>query len=405
MLLEILRYASKALTEKRFRAVLTIIGIAIGPLALTMMTSTVRGYADYVQQQILSLGQNTVVVMPTEKYQLTQSDLDFIKSLDEVEDAQPFFSLQGFITTPEGRKGVFIYAIDSSILLKAVGNLELESGDFPSESEITYAVIGNAVAYTSNKEVKLYDLGDAITVNIPQVKSGGQVALKRVSFRVKGILKEFGGAFFVSPDQSVFLPLRSGKTVLGEDKWSGIFVVVKDPVLVESTVSKLRSVYQDRLTIVAFQQIARIVASITGAMDFITFATSLSAFAVAVAGTAATMITSVIERTREIGVLKAIGFTDASVVLMILAESLIMSLIGGAIGITTGVLGAHVLASRGLTISASATANIVIQASPKITLESLASTIAITIFVGVAGGIMPAYRAAKIPPAVALRYE
>jgi len=405
VLLEILRYASKALTEKRFRAVLTIIGIAIGPLALTMMTSTVRGYADYVQQQILSLGQNTVVIMPTERYQLTQSDLDFIKSLDEVEDAQPFFSLQGFITTPEGRKGVFIYAIDSSILLKAVGNLELESGDFPSESEITYAVIGNAVAYTSNKEVKLYDLGDAITVNIPQVKSGGQVALKRVSFRVKGILKEFGGAFFVSPDQSVFLPLRSGKTVLGEDKWSGIFVVVKDPVLVESTVSKLRSVYQDRLTIVAFQQIARIVASVTGAMDFITFATSLSAFAVAVAGTAATMITSVIERTREIGVLKAIGFTDASVVLMILAESLIMSLIGGAIGITTGVLGAHVLASRGLTISASATANIVIQASPKITLESLASTIAITIFVGVAGGIMPAYRAAKIPPAVALRYE
>ncbi|PUA33966.1 MAG: ABC transporter [Zestosphaera tikiterensis] len=405
MLLEILRYASKALTEKRFRAVLTIIGIAIGPLALTMMTSTVRGYADYVQQQILSLGQNTVVVMPTERYQLTQSDLDFIKSLDEVEDAQPFFSLQGFITTPEGRKGVFIYAIDSSILLKAVGNLELESGDFPSESETAYAVIGNAVAYTSNKEVKLYDLGDAITVNIPQVKSGGQVALKRVSFRVKGILKEFGGAFFVSPDQSVFLPLKSGKTVLGEDKWSGIFVVVKDPVLVESTVSKLRSVYQDRLTIVAFQQIARIVASITGAMDFITFATSLSAFAVAVAGTAATMITSVIERTREIGVLKAIGFTDASVVLMILAESLIMSLIGGAIGITTGVLGAHVLASRGLTISASATTNIVIQASPKITLENLASTIAITIFVGVAGGIMPAYRAAKIPPAVALRYE
>ncbi len=402
MLIEILRYALKALTEKRFRAVLTIIGIAIGPLALTMMTSTVRGYANYVQQQILSLGQNTIVVMPTEKYQLTQPDLEFIKSLDGVDDAQPFFSLQGFITTPEGRKGVFIYAIDPSIMLKAIGSLELESGDFPLETEITYAVIGNSIAYASGRNVKIYDLGDAITVNIPQIKSGGQTTIKRVSFRVKGILKEFGGAFFISPDQSVFLPFRSGKVLLGEDKWSGIFVVVKDPTLVESVVNRLKSVYQDKLTIISFQQIAKVVASVTGAMDFITFTTALSAFAVAIAGTAATMITSVVERTKEIGVLKAIGFTDFNVVLMILAESLIMSLIGGAIGITAGVLGAYALASRGFTI---ASINLVIQASPEITLENLVSTIAITISVGIIGGVIPAYRAAKIPPAVALRYE
>ncbi|MEM2590836.1 MAG: FtsX-like permease family protein, partial [Zestosphaera sp.] len=146
------------------------------------------------------------------------------------------------------------------------------------------------------------------------------------------------------------------------------------------------------------------VASVTAALDFIVFSASLSAFAVAVAGTASTMITSVIERTREIGVLKALGFTDKQVVFMILAESIIMSLIGGAIGIGSGVVGAHVLSSRGLTISAGSS-GLVIVANPEITVDLILTTVFITVAVGVVGGTLPAYRAAKIPPATALRYE
>ncbi|MEM2021241.1 MAG: FtsX-like permease family protein [Zestosphaera sp.] len=394
----------KVLTEKRFRAVLTIIGIAIGPLALVMMTSTVRGYAGFIEQSILALGQNTVVVLPSEKYRLSKSDIDYIKGLEEVNDAEPFYSTQGYIQAPEGRKNVFLYAVDPSILLRAIGGLEIESGELPQDVETTYCVIGHSVAYSAGTDTKIYDVGDVITVNMVEVLSGGKVSVRRISIRVKGIFKEFGGAAFVSPDQSIFLPAKSGTTLLNMKEVSGIFIIAKDPSLVDALTRKLRNVYQDKVTVVAFQQIARTVTSVTAALDFIVFSASLSAFAVAVAGTASTMITSVIERTREIGVLKALGFTDRQVVLMILTEAIIMSLIGGAIGITLGTLGAHLLASRGLSIAAGSS-RVEIVANPEITLETIITTVLITITVGIVGGTLPAYRAAKIPPAVALRYE
>jgi len=123
-----------------------------------------------------------------------------------------------------------------------------------------------------------------------------------------------------------------------------------------------------------------------------------------VAGITATMVTSVIERTREIGVMKAVGFTDAQVVAMILVESLAMSLIGGSIGIALGVVGAYALASRGLEITAETTTFLVV-ARPALTSDLFLLTFGLTVFVGVAGGLLPAYMASKIPPAVALRYE
>jgi putative ABC transport system permease protein len=140
-------------------------------------------------------------------------------------------------------------------------------------------------------------------------------------------------------------------------------------------------------------------------VNFISFAASLSAFAVAIAGVAATMITSVIERTREIGLLKSLGFTNLQVLLMILMESIVMSLIGGVIGMALGVVGAHILALRGFEIRAVATAVMVIRAPPKITITNIGRATVLTMLIGVAGGIFPAYRASKIPPAVALRYE
>jgi len=401
---DILRYSYKVLTEKRFRAALTIVGIAIGPLALVMMTSVVRGYASYVENQLLALGQNTIVVTASSDYTLTSKDLDFIKGIKGVADAKPFYMTQAIIQTVEGQERIWVYAIDTSILLKAIGNLQLEVGDFPAPNEVTMATIGHFIAYSEGTGRKLFGLGDAITLLIPQVEHEGKTSVTRVVVRVAGILKEYGGAMFVSPDQGVFLPFEAGKRLLHMKQWTGIFIVAENPNYVASIVNEIRNTYTGRVNVIAFQQIAEIVSSVSAAMDFITFSTSLSAFAVAVAGTAATMITSVIERTREIGVLKALGFTDGQVTALILGEAVIMSLIGAFIGITLGVAGAYALASKGLVISSGASI-IVIKAPPQITLESISMTLAITIVVGIMGGVFPAYRAAKIPPAVALRYE
>ncbi|RLG88016.1 MAG: ABC transporter permease [Thermoprotei archaeon] len=404
LLSDVLRYAFKAMSERRFRALLTIVGIAIGPLALVMMTGVVRGYSAFVENQLLSLGQNTVVLMSSAEYTLKEDDLDFVRSLDEVSKAEPFYLTSAFILTPEGRLQVYVYAMDIEVLLESVGGLEVLKGSYPLPNEPLYAIVGYRVAYSEKTGKELFDIGDTITLYIPKIEAGGVKRFERAIIRIKGVFKEYGGAMFISPDTGIFLPLSAGRKVLRFNKWTGIMAIAKSPELVSKLVKKLRDVYDGKIDIIAFQQIARVVGSITAAMDFITFSTSLSAFAVAVAGTAATMITSVIERTREIGVLKALGFTDGQVMIMILTESILMSILGAIIGISLGFVGAHVLAGRGLRIRGGLE-TIVIKAPPLITPELLGMTIAITLVVGVLGGLFPAYRAAKIPPVVALRYE
>ncbi|MCX8205045.1 MAG: ABC transporter permease, partial [Candidatus Nezhaarchaeota archaeon] len=92
LLLDFLRLAFKALSEKRARATLTIVGIAIGPLVLVMMSSVVRGYSDYIVDRVTSLGQNSIAVFPRENYRLSEDDLSFIRSLPGVARAEAFYS-------------------------------------------------------------------------------------------------------------------------------------------------------------------------------------------------------------------------------------------------------------------------------------------------------------------------
>ncbi|RLG81162.1 MAG: ABC transporter permease [Thermoprotei archaeon] len=400
---DVVRLAFKALTEKKLRAVLTIVGISIGPLALIAIYGVTSGYGDYVVREISGLGQNLVVVMPGEEYELSEEDLRFLSGIEGVVDASPFYGTQAEFRRLAGEAdNVFVYAVEYEFLFKAIPSLVVERGGIPSETDITKCILGHDLAYSS--ETLEHDVGDAVSVTVYRTREAGKIEAKRITLIVAGILEKYGGAAILNPDETVFISMETAEKLLGIREWSGILLLASEPSLVPSITQKIREHYGNAVTITAFYAIAEIASSITGAVNFMTFSATLAAFAVAVAGVAATMITSVIERTREIGVLKALGFTDAQVIALIIAEGVLMSLIGAIIGIAVGVAVAYILASHGLTIRAGMT-SITIQASPNISPQLVASTITLTILVGILGSIFPAYRAAKIPPAVALRYE
>jgi putative ABC transport system permease protein len=394
--------ALKALTERKTRALLTIAGISLGPFALVMISSVIDGYGEYVVTQVEGLGQNVIVLFPSSGYKFTESDLNTIRAIPGVKRAEPFYSIQGQVRVGSEYRVVFIYAIPAELVLESMRGLEVFKGSIPSENEHFKAIVGYKIAYSDDGSV-IYDLYDVITITYLRPASG-RSEVKRVSVVVNGVFKEFGGAFILSPDNMILLPLQAGKRLLGLNEWSGVYVLVERSDLVTDVLRELQSIYRGLADIISFQSIANIINSVIGAMNFISFAASLSAFAVAVSGVAATMITSVVERIREIGVLKAMGFKDRQVLLMILAESIVMSIIGGAIGIVLGTIGAHMLASIGFVLRAGVQ-SIVIKAPPKITAIGVLRASGLTILVGIAGGLFPAYRAAKIPPAVALRYE
>jgi len=402
MVLDFVRLSLKALSERRIRALLTTVGISIGPLVLVMMSSVVGGYSDYIVGKVTSLGQNAIAIFPNENYKLSEEDLQFMRALPEVARAEPFYSTQGVLKRGTEEVKVSIFAVDYTLLFEAIGSLKISEGEIPSETEVLYSIVGRKIAFKDSGE-RYFSIGDVLTLDVPKIEEGKITGKKTINIVLGAILEEYGGALIVDPDSTIFLSPEAGKRLLGMRDWSGIFVLAKDPSFVKTIVSTLRDKYEDKLRVIAFSAIAETISSVTDAINFINFSTSLSAFAVAIAGTAATMITAVMERTREIGVMKAIGYTNGQILFMILLESIMMSLIGGSIGISLGVVGAHLLSSQGFSIRGMVGLTFVV--SPKITSTLIGQTILLTITVGLIGGALPAYRASKIPPVVALRYE
>lgn len=370
---------------------------------MVTIIGTTQGYSTTIINSLTSLGQNIIVVFPEKGYSFTDNTVSNLKSLDYVKTAIPFYTSQGLMRRPDGSQvAVSIYATNLDELFKVVSSVELESGSLPNPTSYTSGVLGHDIVYKDNN--KLINVGDAVSVKIATVK-GNNVETKTITIRIAATLSKYGSALVLNPDSTLFLPLQAGRSLLSMNNYSGILVVAVDSSRVSQVVSEIKNKYQDLVTTFAFQQIANIINSVVDTLNFLLFALSSSAFTVAVTGTMATMFTSVIERTKEIGILKAMGYSNMLILILISTEALLMSLIGGLVGITIGIIGANILSSSGSFVIRGLTEQITIKAGPLITMNLLLESIGMAVFVGMIGGLIPAYRASKIQPVVALRYE
>jgi len=400
--LDILRFAFSVLSEKKIRAVLTIIGIAIGPASMVTIIGTTQGYSQTILAQLASLGENMIVVFPQRGYTVTETMISSVKGITGVTHAVPFYSKEGVFRRADGvNRGVVLYATELDVLFKTMASLEFEDGTFPQKAATTSGVVGYEIVYTKDG-TKLYEIGDAITVKLP-VLQNDKLEYKTVALRISGSLKKYGSALVVNPDSTIFLSLNAGRGVLGLTQYTGLFVITKDTSYVDAVTSQIKDKYKDLVQVIAFQQIAKAISSVVETLNFLLFSLSISAFAVAITGTMATMFTSIIERTKEIGVLKALGFSSRNILVLILTEGVVISIIGGTVGVALGMTGAYILSSSGsFGISGM---GITITAQPAISLDLLLRSLVMAISVGTFGGLIPAYRASKVPPIVALRYE
>ncbi|MCL7399917.1 MAG: ABC transporter permease, partial [Thaumarchaeota archaeon] len=398
---DILRFAVSVLTEKKIRAILTIIGIAIGPASMVTIIGTTQGYSQTILSQLTSLGGNVIVVFPQRGYSLTDTMISNIEKISGVKQVAPFYVTEAVFRKADGSQDkVQIYATDLEVIFNTLGNLRFENGSLPQKTMVTSAAVGYDVIRTKDGK-RLYDVGNAITVKIPVFKED-RFELKSVSLRIVGTLQKYGNALLVNPDLTIFLPLSAGKSVLGMTQYSGLFIVAEDNSVVDYISKQIKDRYRDLVQVIAFQQIASTINSIVDVLDFLLFTLSTSAFAVAITGTMATMFTSIIERTREIGVLKAFGFSSKTVLFLILAEGVIMSLIGGVVGVALGTLGAYALSTTG-SFNVSGAVSFSIKAEPLISPQLILQSLGMAVLVGSVGGLIPAYRASKVQPIVALR--
>jgi putative ABC transport system permease protein len=442
------------MSDRRLRTTLTIIGILIGPATIVALDAATQGYSNASTAQFNKLGATTLFVSPSGRgFSFTQSDLPSISNLAGVSVAVPYQMLSGTITQGGGSVSVQIIAADLSQLIAVFPSLSVEEGSLPTSTDLSGAIIGNSIAFpnladatnvTVNQILSVSGVGRGFSFgpNFGFASSTSNTASSTKSFIVRGVYNSFGQGFFINPDTDVFVSLATGEALLHSYDYTGVMVVAQSPALVTQVTSELTALYGSDARITSVSSILSTITSVTQSTGTLLEAVGSISVLVAFIAIMTTEFTSVIERTKEIGILKALGANSRTIMFNFISEALATGFIGGIIGAAVGsglsffIIG--LLASRasipsagtgstgrtsgtggsaaarfssggaGFAVSlggpsAASSTSSTVAITPVLTPELILLAIALATVVGGLAGILPAWRASRMNPVDALR--
>ncbi len=415
-MIENIRIALSGLASNRLRSALTMLGISIGTAAVIILVSVGQGVQDYIFDQFAGIGSNLVFVMGTfndfsQPQSLTESDVEALSDIYHVPDALVTVGTLDVITQTSQTLGVVFegQTTQSSVTgvtadyIKTV-NISVAEGRFLDETDVLtgarVAVIGSTAAE------KLF--GNAVE------PIGQNIRLAGLRFQVIGVLKPIGGASAIGPgggaDGAVLVPLttaqlrmNSAYTVSGDRAVSAIILKARDSSTVSSLVDEIRQTLreehklvgddEDDFQIMTQDDMMKSLGNITALLTIFLGLIAGISLLVGGIGIMNIMLVTVTERTREVGLRKAVGAKRPAILLQFLTEAISLAMVGGAIGV--GV-------AAGLT---SLVTSLVPDLHVSVQLSSVLMATFISVAIGVFFGIYPANRAATLNPIDALRYE
>jgi putative ABC transport system permease protein len=396
---DLLQETYSSLSANKARSGLTVLGIVIGISSVIAMVSIGQGAQASIQSSIEGLGSNLLTILPGvvqpgrgivssgrgSAQTLKNTDLDVIKSIDGITSISPEISRRFQVIAPNGNN---TNTTINGILpdFASVRNLTVSNGSFFIEANTgRTAVLGATVAKDLFGEVD--PIGKTIRIN-------------KINFRVIGVLTAKGGAGFSGPDDMILVPLLTMQKILaGVDYLSTIAVSVGDKDRMEEVKQNVTDALmtKHRVSEADFSVISQndILGTLTQIVTtFTIFLASIAGISLVVGGIGIMnmMLTTVTERTKEIGLRKAVGAKRKDINLQFLTEAVMLTFFGGLVGVILGWL-----------ISFAVTYLGIIQT--QVTVSSVLLAFGVSTAIGIIFGYYPARRAAALSPIQTLRYE
>jgi putative ABC transport system permease protein len=322
---------------------------------------------------------------------LTERDISDIQRIQGIKDVSTVLYNIGTITFNGETESVSLVGIDEQNMenIFGIGVLGLESGEFIQTGKQNTCVIGYNVAH------KYFDT---------DIQLGNRIKINERNFAVVGIYKEQGAGMSTETDDNIHITPRDFEKITGQSESSSAIIRIYDVTQADALAEKIERVINENhgdnefANAITMSSIIESIQQILSIVQVVLLSIASIALVVASIGIMNTMLTSVMERTREIGIMKAIGATNKDVLFIFMMEGILISIIGGMIGIALGILG-----SRGLStvLTHSFGGDLV----PIITSSSILLGLVVAVFVGVLSSLYPARKAAKMSPIEAVRYE
>ncbi len=382
------KMAVAAVLSNKLRSFLTMLGIIIGVMAVTLLISLVQGATNTVTESLDDLGGDQLVVSVTNtSKRLTLGEVEALADLDGIDRVSPTLSGRGTARADGNSSDVSITGITASY--DAVQGMSLASGRGITQTDVDYRLSICVIGPTVSK--------DLFGTNADAV--GRTLRLSGRDYRIVGVLEEAQETMFGSSNTEIYLPFTNAQRLLSSVNVTNFYVSVSEDASTDDAETALDRAMMakygddDSYSIVNLTDIMDTINDVMATMELLLGAIAGISLLVGGIGIMNIMLVSVTERTREIGIRKAIGAQRTDIIVQFMIESVILSLTGGLIGmvISQGVL---------TTIN-----TLYPDYHFAITGGTASVALGFSFLVGVIFGIYPANKAAKLKPINALRYE
>ncbi|VVB59352.1 MacB-like periplasmic core domain protein [uncultured archaeon] len=395
MFLEYFRLTLKNIRHRRMRSWLTILGIIIGVAAVVSLISIGQGLQNAISAQFSQLGTETILVVPKglqgPPSGSTGITTDDVKTLEKM----PYFD---FVTPVDLNTGQVEYKRETKFI-QVIGfptsnaekrfegqNFAIAEGRYFNSGEKYGAILGYKTAKSGFEK---------------EVLVRSRIKINGVDFTVDGIFNQMGNP---SNDNAIYISIDTARTVFNKpNDVSEIILRVKpgtDIAVVSDNIKRelKRARGNENFDVFTPDQILKQASTVLGIVQLILVGIAAISLLVGAIGIMNTMYTSVLERTKEIGIMKAIGATNYDIGFIFLTESGVLGLIGGTIGV---IIGSGVAELVGAVAKASGFGLLLIILDPVV----IGGALLFAFVIGALSGLMPARHAASLQPVEALRYE
>ena len=399
---EAFRMASKNLVSNKLRSSLTMLGIIIGNASVITLVGLGRGAQTLAKNQLSNLGANVLFIVPGNndtrrrgiafpKNLVLEDSIAIKNQVPSVKEVAPQISANEIVQSNSKSLNISIAGVTPEFL--GVRSFEVSNGRFISQKDVngarSFVVVG--------PDLKKEFFGDRRTL-------GEKIRIKDHSYEIIGVLKPKGAVFGSNQDKNAYIPISTMvNRITGKDPTFGVslsFISVEAVNKSKTSAAKFqitnllrqrhKIVRDDDFAVRSQEDALNIVTNITSGLTFLLAGIGAVSLFVGGIGIMNIMLVSVSERTEEIGLRKAIGAKQSDILIQFIFEALILSVIGGLVGTTSGLTGVFIL-------------GLLTPLPASVGLSTTLSTMLISGSIGLIFGVLPAKRASKLDPIVALR--